>query len=398
MPVPRARQIVLAAAERRRLKQLAYSHTAPYQQVIRVRIVLDAAHGYSNAKISRRRGVTVDTVRLWRGRYADEGMKGLADRPRSGRPPKFTPVQVAEIKALACQLPAETGVPLSRWSCPDLAGEVVARGIAAAISASTVRRILAADALKPWQYQTWIFIRDPDFAAKASKVLDLYARTWDGLSLGDDEYVISADEKTSIQARCRCHPTLPPGAARMMRVNHDYERGGALAYQAAYDVHRAHVFGRCSAKTGIVPFMDLVEQVMTQEPYASAKRVFWVVDNGSSHRGKAAADRLTARFPNAVMVHTPVHASWLNQVEIFFSIVQRKVVTPNDFTSLDEVEDRLIAFERRYNATARPFRWKFTPADLEDLLARIERHEQKESNLQQHDDCDHQPAVLDAAA
>ncbi|WP_433496763.1 IS630 family transposase [Sphaerimonospora sp. CA-214678] len=398
MPVPRARQIVLAAAERRRLKQLAYSHTAPYQQVIRVRIVLDAAHGYSNAKISRRRGVTVDTVRLWRGRYADEGMKGLADRPRSGRPPKFTPVQVAEIKALACQLPAETGVPLSRWSCPDLAGEVVARGIAAAISASTVRRILAADALKPWQYQTWIFIRDPDFAAKASKVLDLYARTWDGLSLGDDEYVISADEKTSIQARCRCHPTLPPGAARMMRVNHDYERGGALAYQAAYDVHRARVFGRCSAKTGIVPFMDLVEQVMTQEPYASAKRVFWVVDNGSSHRGKAAADRLTARFPNAVMVHTPVHASWLNQVEIFFSIVQRKVVTPNDFTSLDEVEDRLIAFERRYNATARPFRWKFTPADLEDLLARIERHEQKESNLQQHDDCDHQPAVLDAAA
>lgn len=398
MPVPRARQIVLAAAERRRLKQLAYSHTAPYQQVIRVRIVLDAAHGYSNAKISRRRGVTVDTVRLWRGRYADEGMKGLADRPRSGRPPKFTPVQVAEIKALACQLPAETGVPLSRWSCPDLAGEVVARGIAAAISASTVRRILAADALKPWQYQTWIFIRDPDFAAKASKVLDLYARTWDGLSLGDDEYVISADEKTSIQARCRCHPTLPPGAARMMRVNHDYERGGALAYQAAYDVHRARVFGRCSATTGIVPFMDLVEQVMTQEPYASAKRVFWVVDNGSSHRGKAAADRLTARFPNAVMVHTPVHASWLNQVEIFFSIVQRKVVTPNDFTSLDEVEDRLIAFERRYNATARPFRWKFTPADLEDLLARIERHEQKESNLQQHDDCDHQPAVLDAAA
>lgn len=374
MPVPRARQIVLAAAERRRLKQLAYSHTAPYQQVIRVRIVLDAAHGYSNAKISRRRGVTVDTVRLWRGRYADEGMKGLADRPRSGRPPKFTPVQVAEIKALACQLPAETGVPLSRWSCPDLAGEVVARGIAAAISASTVRRILAADALKPWQYQTWIFIRDPDFAAKASKVLDLYARTWDGLSLGDDEYVISADEKTSIQARCRCHPTLPPGAARMMRVNHDYERGGALAYQAAYDVHRARVFGRCSATTGIVPFMDLVEQVMTQEPYASAKRVFWVVDNGSSHRGKAAADRLTARFPNAVMVHTPVHASWLNQVEIFFSIVQRKVVSPNDFTDLDEVRKRLRAFEDRYNVTAQPFQWKFTTTDLDDLLARLDRH------------------------
>ena len=164
-----------------------------------------------------------------------------------------------------------------------------------------------------------------------------------------------------------------------MRVNHEYDRGGALAYLAAYDVHRAHVIGLCSDTTGIVPFTDLVDEVMTQEPYASAKRVFWVVGNGSSHRGKAAIDRLTRRYPNAVMVHTPVHASWLNQVEIFFSIVQRKVVTPNDFTNLDQVQDRLTAFEHRYNATARPFRWKFTPADLEDLLTRIERHDHKPS-------------------
>ena len=180
-----------------------------------------------------------------------------------------------------------------------------------------------------------------------------------------------------------------------MRVNHEYERGGALAYLAAYDVHRAHVIGLCSGTTGIDPFTDLVDEVMTQEPYASARRVFWVVDNGSSHRGQAAIDRLTARYPNAVMIHTPVHASWLNQVEIFFSIVQRKVVTPNDFTDLDQVQDRLTAFEQRYNATARPFKWKFTPADLGDLLARIERHEQKE-RTQQHEH-DHQPAALAAA-
>jgi hypothetical protein len=180
-----------------------------------------------------------------------------------------------------------------------------------------------------------------------------------------------------------------------MRVNHEYERGGALAYLAAYDVHRAHVIGLCSDTTGIEPFTDLADEVMTQEPYASARRVFWIVDNGSSHRGQAAADRLTARYPNTVMVHTPVHASWLNQVEIFFSIVQRKVVSPNDFTNLDQVQDRLTAFEQRYNATARPFKWKFTPTDLEDLLARIKRHEQKERN-QQHEH-DHQPAALAAA-
>ncbi|WP_326665333.1 transposase [Streptomyces sp. NBC_00385] len=159
-----------------------------------------------------------------------------------------------------------------------------------------------------------------------------------------------------------------------MRVNHEYGCGGAVAYLAAYDVHQARVFGRCEATTGIVPFMALVEQVMTQEPYVSAKRVFWIVDNGSSHHGKKAIDRLASRFPNPVLVHTPVHASWVNQIEIFFSIVQRKVVAPSDFTDLDQVRDRLRGFEDRYNATAQPFQWKSTTSDLDDLPARLDRH------------------------
>ena len=392
MPVPHARQISVTAGDRRRLAKLACCRTAPCQQVIRARIVLEAASGSSNNAISRRLGVSVDTVRCWRGRYAGQGLAGLADRPRSGRPPRLTALQVAGVKALACQLPAETGLPLSRWSCPELAEQAMVRGITPAISASTVRRILAADTLKPWQYRSWLFIRDPDFAAKATRVLDLYARVWDGRPLGEQEYVISADEKTSIQARCRCHPTLPPGTSRTMRVEHEYDRGGALAYLAAYDVHRAHVIGLCSDTTGIDPFTELVDEVMTQEPYASAKRVFWIVDNGSSHRGQAAIGRLTNRYPNAVMVHTPVHASWLNQVEIFFSIVQRKVVAPNDFTDLDQIQDRLAAFEYRYNHTARPFQWKFTQTDLEDLLTRIHLHEQKEP-----DPPDVQPALPSAA-
>ncbi|WP_329531103.1 IS630 family transposase [Streptomyces sp. NBC_01450] len=265
-----------------------------------------------------------------------------------------------------------------------LAAELTARGITDSISASTVRRWLREDAIKPWQYRSWIFIRDPDFRAKTQRVLDLYARTFEGVALGEDEYVVSSDEKTSVQARCRCHPTLPPGRARAMRVNHEYGRGGALAYLAAYDVHRAKIIGRCEPKTGIVPSMTLVERVMTQEPYASARRVFWVVDNGSSHRGKKASDRLAARFPNAVMVHTPVHVSWTNQIEIFFSVVQRKVVTPNDFTDLDQVRNRLRAFEDRYNATAQPFQWKFTTTDLDGLLARLDRHtlaDQQESSV-----------------
>jgi hypothetical protein len=202
----------------------------------------------------------------------------LTDRPRSGRPPVHGPVVRAEVVALACALPAEHDVPLSRWSCQVSA------------SASSVRRWLAADALKPWQHRSWISIRDPDFAVKAARVLDLYAGIWDGQPLRPNDVVICADEKTSIQARCRCHPTLAPGQARAMRVEHDYRRGGALAYLAAWDVHRGQVIGRCEDTTGIEPFSRLVTQVMTARPYARADRVFWIVDNGSSHRGQASIE------------------------------------------------------------------------------------------------------------
>ncbi|MGA5359387.1 helix-turn-helix domain-containing protein [Streptomyces purpurascens] len=207
-------------------------------------------------------GLHLDTVRRWRGGFAQAGLPGLKDRQRCGRPASFTPLQAAEVKALACRLPAESEVPLSRWSCPELAREAARRGIAR----SCRRRPCVAGwpgTLKPWQHRSWILITSPGFRLKAAWVLDLYARTWQGERLGDDEYVTSGDEKTSIQARCRCHPTLAPGKARAMRVNHTYGRGGALAYLAAYDVHAAKVFGRTDERTGIVPFMNLATQVMS---------------------------------------------------------------------------------------------------------------------------------------
>lgn len=215
----------------------------------------------------------MDTVRRWPGPLRRGGAARPGGPQAHCRPPSSTALQTAQVTAPACQLPAGTGVPLSRWSCPEPAREAVERGIATFLSASTVRRWLARDPLKPWQNRSWIFITDPDFRAKAARVLDLYARTWQGAPLGPNEDVISADEKISIQARCRCHPTLAPGQARAMRVNHPYVRGGALAYLAAYDVHHAKVFGRCEPRTGIDPFMNLVAQVMSQEPYAGAKRV-----------------------------------------------------------------------------------------------------------------------------
>ena len=377
MPVLSPYQIVLSGEEEAVLAARARSVRGPYRDWLRARIVLAAAAGQNNAAIAVEMGVCADTVRKWRRRFAAGRLAGLKDAPRSGRPPVFTAADRAEVIALACALPAESGVPLSKWTCPDLARELAAR-CHTAVSASTIRRWLAGDALKPWQHRSWISVRDPGFAGKAARVLDLYARTWDGRPLGENDYVICADEKTSIQARCRCHPTLPPGKARAMRVEHDYERGGALAYLAAWDVHRGQVTGRCEDTTGIAPFSRLVEQVMTTEPYASADRVFWVVDNGSSHRGAASVERMARAWPNAQLIHLPAHASWLDQAEIYFSVVQRKVLTPSDFTHLDQIRDRLAAFEIRYNAIARPFTWKFTRADLRDLLRRIDAHDKNQ--------------------
>lgn len=375
MSRPSACPIVLPASTRHRLKRLTRTGTAQHRQVVRATIVLLAARGMPNSGIAEQAGVCVDTARTWRNRFAEFGEAGLRDRDRPGRPRRFTDVQQAQVKAIACALPAERGLPLSRFSHADLADEAVDAGVVEDISASTVRRWLHRDAIRPWRHQSWIFPQDPDFAVKAGRVLDLYARTWHGEALGPHDYVISADEKTSVQARCRCHPSLPPGLARIMRVNHEYQRGGALAYLAAYDVHQARVFGRTEPTTGIVPFANLVTQVMTQEPYACARRVFWITDNGSSHRGQKAIDRMSKAWPNATLVHTPVHASWVNQVEVFFSIVQRKVVTPNDFYDLNDVADRLAAFEDRYNFAARPFNWRYTRADLDMTLKRIAAHE-----------------------
>ena len=276
-----------------------------------------------------------------------------------------------QIKAIACELPATLGLPLSRLSTADIVREARRSGIVATISDKTVWRWLNEDAIRPWQHRTWIFPRDPDFALKAGRILDLYAKQWEGKRLRWDEFVLSTDEKTSIQARVRKHPTLPPRPQCAARVEHEYARAGAWAYLAALDVHRAKVFGRCEQTTGIDPFARLVAQVMTQPPYRDARRVFWIMDNGSSHRGQPCVRRLTEAYPNLVPVHGPIHASWLNQIEIYFSIIQRKALTPNDFSCLAQVEDRLLRFQEYYESMATPFDWRFTRDDLARLTKKF---------------------------
>ncbi len=391
-PLPLAAvPVTLTAADRRTLKTRVRGARTLWRDRLRAQIVLAAARGRPNARIAADAGVSVNTARKWRARYAALGLPGLRDARRSGRPRRITAADRAALIALACQLPADTGVPLSQWTGPELATELAARGLAGVMSASSVLRILAEHPVKPWQHQSWIFPRDPDFAAKASVILDLYQGSYQGQPLAPGDRVLSFDAKPSIQARRRIHATTPARRGQPARVEHEYERGGALALLAAMDVHTGQVFAATPPTTGIEPFTALAGQVMARPGYKNASRVFVIVDNGSDHRGQAAADRLAAAHPNAIMVHTPVHASWLNQIEIFFSIIQRKVVSPNDFASLGELSATLMAFVDRYNKTARPFNWKFTASDLKDLLHRISEHDK-------HDDAQQQTGQLPEAA
>jgi len=261
-------------------------------------------------------------------------------------------------------------LPFSRFSHREIARQVVTQGIVASISGTTVWRWLSADAIRPWCHRSWLWPRDPDFAAKAARVLDLYQGLWHNEPLGPNDQVVSADEKTSIQARRRQVPGQGPAPGRLRRWEFEYQRGGALAYSAAWDVRRAKVFGRCGERTGIEPFHQLVDRVMGQEPYCSADRVFWITDNGSSHRGQASVERLAQWYPNAILVHTPVHASWLNQIEIYFSVLERKVLTPNESNNLGELAETILNFQDGYGEIAKPFKWQFTKEDLNQLLSK----------------------------
>jgi DDE superfamily endonuclease len=314
---------------------------------------------------------------VWRSGGDDLAITGLTvSRIGRGRVARavFPPEQVAEVKAVACELPATRGLPLSRFSRAELHRLVIEGGITDA-SASTIWRWLAEDAIKPWQVRSWIFRRDPDFREKAGWALDLYERRFEGKLLHPGEFVISADEKSQLQALGRRHETEPAGPGRPVRYEFEYSRGGTLAYLAAWDVHHARLFDRVEPTTGIEPFGRLVEQVMSTEPYASARRVFWIADNGSSHAGKASIRRLEGQWRNLRLIHLPVHASWLNQIEIYFSILQRKALTPNDLGSLEELAERLLAFGRHYRQIARPLQWTFTRADLERVLERVDAHQ-----------------------
>jgi hypothetical protein len=250
----------------------------------------------------------------------------------------------------------------------DIAQVMEAEGIVESIHPSTLSRWFAQDALRPWRYHSWLFSRDPHFVEKASRVLDLYHGIWQGEPLRPDDAVLSADEKSGLQVLRRQAPVRLPQSNQQGQVEFEYERLGTLSYQAVLDVQQGIVMDRVCDTNCIDTFNQLLHQVMQQPQYAQANRVFWIVDNGGCHHPATFPDRLSQMYDHAIAVHLPVHASWLNQIELYFSILQRKALTPCHFIFADQMDDRLIGFRKRFNQNPQPFNWQYTADDLRQRM------------------------------
>jgi transposase len=336
--------VVLDQAQRERLWALARSRTAPVRQVQRARIVLAAGDGVSNAAIARQVSVTVNTVRTWRGRFARHGMSGLDDLPRPGRPAVYGPdVHLRIVATVTSELPEVDTV----WSHRLLAQYLGADGI----SASQIGRILADLDLKPHRVRGWLTRRpDPDFFTKAAAVCDLYMHP------PAASVVICIDEKTAIAARSRRHPDQPCAPGRTTRREFEYVRHGTVSIIAALDVHTGQVLTEPIAKNDSVTFIRFLAMLDVHIDPALTIRL--VLDNGSSHTSKATKKRLR-EHPRFQPTYTPAHASWLDQAELFFSILTRRLLRRGEFTSRQHLTDRIEDFVNVYNQTAKPYRWTY---------------------------------------
>ena len=319
-------RIKLSGKEKQELRQAKKKGRTNARLVLRILIILWADQGKTVAQTAELLACCEQTVLNWRKRFLERRSEGvvvaLMDLPRSGRPVTYGTKERAQVTVVVCETLKEHQLPLSRFSIADLHRVVVKEEGLTTLSQGTLSRILQENVIKPWQYRYWLFPRDPDFVCKACVVLDLYAGFWEGQRLGLDEYLLSADEKR-IQMLARCHPALSTIPGYVQRVEFEYERLGTVAYHAAWDVFRGKVFGYVAPTASIETFNQFVHRVMPQAPYQTASRVFWLVDSGPAHHRSTFPQRLIGMYANAVAVTLPVHASWLSQIEIYFSILSR---------------------------------------------------------------------------
>ncbi len=364
----------LTPDEIKQFHRLAQAHRSPQALARRTRIVL-TAHSYpdwSSKQIAQRLELNDRLVRKWRRRWQES--HSLKDAPRSGAPRRFSSQARAQVTALACSLPRSHGVSLAHWSRVELARHVEATPSIPAISASTIGRWLAAEQIRPWRYHSWQHIQNPEtFLVRARPVLRLYEHAAALLEQGI--WVVCADEKTSIQAREAEQAPRPAIHKHPVYQSPRYHRRGALHLMAALSVADGLVYGQCHARKRFIDFRSFLETVVVAEAKRRGMQtVALVLDNGPTHASKQlprwVQELATASDGKLTMqlYWLPTNASWLDQIEIWFSLLQRKLLQPNHFCSLDELEQAILDFLAHYNRAAEPLKWSYTVEKLERKL------------------------------
>ena len=343
-----ALSIQMTDQTRTTLQSWLHRQKMPHGQAKRARAMLLLEQGQTFVQTAQWVGFTESNLRKWAKRFLEQGVVGLSEKPRPGRTPLFPPEVALHVVKLACERPDHVGRSLSQWHCSDLARQLKADGIVQSISAETIRCILQSHRLKPWQHHLWLSAkvpRDEQFAKQVQEIVDLYTRP-----LADWEKVLCVDEKTNLQPRPRKASTLPTRPGSPTRLEHEYKRAGALHLFAAFDTRTGKVYARTELRKRQKEFIALLTQLDREIP-ASIRRIYLVLDNASVHKGKQVRAWLQSHL-RFVCFFLPVHCSWMNQVEQWFSILQRKRLRILDFSDLDYLAERLLAFVAEWNTYA----------------------------------------------
>lgn len=337
----RAPEIKLTSEEQTTLETLVRSPSAAQRDVLRARIVLLAAQGQRNEQIQARLKVSKPVVILWRRRFASRRLAGLVDQPGRGRKRKYDAAVRHRIAATACSTPPESVG--THWSVRTLARHL-------GVDVGIVQRVLAAESIQPHRFRYWKHSDDPEFESKMLAIVGLYMHP------PDNAVVISVDEKTSIQALDRTQPRLPLKPHQIERLSHEYKRHGTASLLAALEVHSGQVRAEPIRRNDSATFIRFLRRLLNAYP---GKELHIIADNASSHRSKKTR-AWVAKQKRLHLAFTPTHASWLNQIEIWFGILTRKVVRRGIFKSRQELVERLMNFIQAYNQEARPFEWTYT--------------------------------------
>jgi len=352
--------IILTEQQYKDLKQISQSHSLPWAEVQRARILILAHEhpDWNNSMIAKSVGNCAEMVKKWRRRWQTD--PSVRSSPRPGTRRKFTPLQRSQIIALACSNPGDYGKPFKRWSANKLAETAVEKGFVSSVSAGTVSEWLRRDKIRPWQYHSWQKPTDPDFVGKASPVLDLYEKAPELLRKG--EAVICTDEKTSIQARKLPDETLPAIPEKPVRVSDRYERKGAVQLFCALMVAAGMTFAKCLDTKCFADFKIFLLQLFAGVLCQGSEVLHLIMDNGTTHAPKQSAPWIASLgLSFEVRIYRlPKHASWPDQVEIIFSKLQRHVLTPCGFNDKEHLESEIMSYFNNINQNPKPIRWTYT--------------------------------------